>query len=71
MKKKPSKIIRIDPLTYDGCFDTDFYGTEDYSLIRDKVLWYIKEEGFDLKPNTYFIEILNHCWQIEVKEDSS
>ena len=63
-------MIRIDPLTFDGRFDMDFYGSDDYPKIKEKVLWYIKEEGFDKKPDIYFLNILNHYWQIEVTEES-
>ena len=65
--KKPSLTIRIDPLTFDGRFDTDFYSCEEYQTAKAKVLWYLKEEGFDVIPNTYFLYLYNHCWQIEIK----
>jgi hypothetical protein len=62
------KTIRIDPLTYDGRFDTEFYGSENYSSIRDKISWYIQQEGFDSMPDTYFLQLYGHYWQIEVKD---
>ncbi len=62
-------MVRIDPLTYDGRFDTEFYASESYSEIKKKVLWYITEEGFMNKPDTYFINIYNHYWQIEITEN--
>lgn len=59
-------MIRIDPLTEEGIFDTDFYGSSDYNLYRERILWYVKQEGFDLKPDTYFIFLVNHYWQVQI-----
>jgi len=61
-------MIRIDPLTVEGRFDTDFYGSEEYKSVRDKVLWYLKEEGFAERPDTYFMQLFDHYWQIEVSK---
>jgi len=68
--KRQLKTIRLDPLTFDGRFDVDFYGSENYCSIRDKILWYIKQEGFDTKEGVYFFEMCNHYWQLEVKLDA-
>lgn len=59
-------MIRIDPLTTEGRFDTDFYGSEDYHLYRAKVEWYIKQEGFELQADTYFLFLFDHYWQVQI-----
>ena len=59
-------MIRIDPLADDGTFDTDFFGSDDYNLYRLKVEWYIKQEGFDKKPDTYFLHLVGHYWQVQI-----
>lgn len=60
-------MIRIDPLTCEGRFDTEFYGTESYKEVRTKLEKYLKDEGFLERPDTYFIQILDHYWQVEIK----
>jgi hypothetical protein len=59
-------MIRIDPLTYEGRFDSDFYADDSYKQIRKKVEDYIRAEGFLDKPDTYFLNLFGHYWQIEI-----
>ena len=60
------KNIRIDPLKIDGTFDTDFFGSEEYSQAKKIVEKYIVQEGFDQEPNTYFLNLADQYWQIVV-----
>lgn len=59
-------MIRIDPLTEDGKFDTDFFGSEDYNLYRAKVEWYVIQEGFNLDQQTHIIQLLDRFWQVQI-----
>ena len=34
-------MIRIDPLTEEGKFDTDFFGSQEYNSYRSRVEWYV------------------------------
>ena len=61
--------LRIDPLNVDGTFDTDFYGSDNYKEIRNKLEKYIKDEGFIDKPDTYFLMMFEHYWQVVVNKD--
>lgn len=59
-------MIRIDPLTEDGDFDTEFFGSKEYSSYRARVEWYVKQEGFDLEIKTHIIQLMDHFWQIQI-----
>lgn len=59
-------MIRIDPLTEDGKFDSDFFGEKEYYRYRARVEWYIKQEGFDAEPQTYILSLMDHYWQIQI-----
>ncbi len=59
-------VVRIDPLTEDGAFDTEFFGSDDYNRFRSRVEWYIKQEGFDTTPGEYIMCVMDRYWQIQV-----
>lgn len=59
-------MIRIDPLTEDGKFDTEFFSSDDYNKYRARVEWYIIQEGFNLEYQTHIIQLLDHFWQVQI-----
>lgn len=59
-------VVRIDPLTEDGAFDTEFFGSNEYNRVRARVEWYIKQEGFDTTPGEHVMCLLDRYWLIQV-----
>ena len=58
-------MFRIDPLTDDGVFDSEFYSSQEYTTFYKKVEWYLKMEGFDTTPNEIVIRMFDHLWIIK------
>ena len=59
-------MIRIDPLTEEGKFDTDFFGSPEYNSYRSRVEWYVLQEGFDLEIKTHVMCLLDRYWQVQI-----
>lgn len=59
-------MIRIDPLTEDGKFDTEFFGSDEYNRYRARVEWYVIQEGFNLEQQTHIIQLLDRYWQVQI-----
>lgn len=59
-------MIRIDPLTDEGKFDTDFFGSAEYPAYRARVEWYVKQEGFDLEMKIHILCLMDHFWQVQI-----
>lgn len=60
-------MFRIDPLTKEGVFDSDFFGSDEYPAISKKVEWYLHQEGFDSKDTEFVITLLDHLWVVKCK----
>lgn len=59
-------MIRIDPLTDEGKFDTEFFGSKEYAAYRAKVEWYVLQEGFNLEQKTHILQLLDRFWQVQI-----
>lgn len=59
-------MIRIDPLTEDGKFDTEFFGSDEYNAYRARVEWYVMQEGFHLEQKTHILQLLDRFWQVQI-----
>lgn len=57
-------MLRIDPLTETGVFDTEFFGSDEYPHHRKLVEQYLKAEGFDTTTDTIIIQLGDHLWSI-------
>lgn len=57
-------MLRIDPLTDSGVFDTEFFASEEYTAHRKLVEQYLKNEGFDTTSDTIIIQLGDHLWSI-------
>jgi hypothetical protein len=55
-------MLRIDPLTETGVFDTEFFGSNEYTHHRKLVEQYLKDEGFDTTTDTITIQLGDHLW---------
>lgn len=60
-------MFRIDPLTEDGVFDGEFFGSKEYAAYAKKIEWYLKIEGFDTTTKEIVIRLLDHLWIIRAK----
>lgn len=54
--------FRVDPIDERGVFDHDFYSSEEYKKEVDKLLYYLKIEGFETKKEEFSIRFNNHDW---------
>jgi hypothetical protein len=63
-------MVRIDPLTEEGAFDTDTFNREDYYTLTDVLKRYLKAEGFNNSPGEYHITLPQNngpaCWLVKV-----
>lgn len=62
--------MRIDPITADGKFDTEFSASEDYDQVVDIFKKYLKAEGFSNNTGEYIIAVPIKngpaCWHVKV-----
>lgn len=58
-------MLRIDPLTENGVFDTEFFGSNEYTAHRKLVEQYLKDEGFEDTTDTIVIQLGDHLWSIK------
>jgi len=64
-------LYRIDPLTLEGTFDNDFYGSDEYADEVRVLKYYLKEEGFDEKMKEEFIiTIKDRAWSCKPNKES-
>ena len=57
-------MLRIDPLTETGVFDTEFFGSDEYPHHRKLVEQYLKAEGFENTSEPIVLQLGDHAWSI-------
>lgn len=57
-------MLRIDPLTETGAFDTEFFASDEYGSHRNLVERYLENEGFDFLTEPIAIQIGDHWWNV-------
>lgn len=58
-------MLRIDPLTDTGVFDTEFFASNEYNAHRKLVEQYLEREGFDTTTDTITIQLGDHLWCVK------
>ena len=57
-------MLRIDPLTETGVFDTEFFRSDEYTAYRKMVEQYLENEGFEDIPKPIANKIGNQLWSV-------
>lgn len=57
-------MLRIDPLTEKGIFDSEFYASKEYTEHYKLVKAYLEKEGFNDTSSTITIQLGDHLWCI-------
>jgi hypothetical protein len=56
---------RTDPLTDDGKFDVDFFGSSEFETEQKSLVNYLNLEGFDKFEEEFVIDYRSRRWHIK------
>ena len=58
-------MYRTDPLTDDGNFDVEFFGSSHFEAEQKSLIRYLNEEGFSSIKEDFFIDYRSRRWHIK------